>query len=71
MLEHFPGRGTAQRLFFEAGEGVSKLFLLFAKGGEEPRTLDGRSTYQHSIKYLKLSLHLIPLSGSSFNLGMG
>src|SRR4051794_20456669 len=32
---------------------------------------EGRETYQHSIKYLKLSLHLIPLSGSSFSFGIG
>lgn len=28
-------------------------------------------TYQHSMKYLKLSLHLIPFSGSSFSFGIG
>lgn len=31
----------------------------------------GRGTYQHSMKYLKLSVHLIPASGSSFNFGIG
>lgn len=28
-------------------------------------------TYQHSMKYFMLSLHLTPFSGSSFNFGMG
>jgi hypothetical protein len=28
-------------------------------------------TYQHSMKYLKLSLHLMLFSGSSLNTGMG
>jgi hypothetical protein len=29
------------------------------------------STYQHSIKYLKFSLHLMPSAGSSLSLGIG
>lgn len=32
---------------------------------------DRRWTYQHSMKYLKLSLHLMPASGSSFSFGIG
>ena len=28
-------------------------------------------TYQHSMKYLKFSDHLMPASGSSFSVGIG
>ena len=73
MLQHAPGRGAAFGLFFETKRAQSQPYL--SSPFANPAVKDGikkhMNTYQHSIKYLKFSLHLIFSSGSSFNLGIG
>jgi len=72
MLQHAPGCGAAFGLFFETKESKSANHVLSdcepSQRGKKEKYMD---TYQHSIKYLKFSLHLIFSSGSSFSLGIG
>ena len=72
MLQHAPGRGAAFGLFFETKHDKSAYHVLSVcmpnQRWKEEKHMD---TYQHSIKYLKFSLHLIFSSGSSFSLGIG
>ena len=63
MLVHPPGCGAAAAFFLETVSNVST--------GRQVNKPVSASTYQHSMKYLKLSLHFSLFSGSSLSFGMG
>jgi hypothetical protein len=54
-------QGVARR-----GHSFSRLYIV-----SSDQLRNNQDTYQHSIKYLKFSVHLMPLSGSSLSFGIG
>ena len=67
MFEHAPwGRSSRWFLFQTAPPLIPASYHIIEIQGSCAK----QSTYQHSMKYLKFSLHLIPFSSSSFNFGI-
>ena len=68
MFEHAPWCCSSQWFLFQA---APPLISASDHVIDVKESCAGRVTHQHSIKYLKFSLHLIPFSSSSFNFGIG
>lgn len=64
VLEHLPRAGSAIGLLLQTVNRTS-ISIKFQM------SVIGSATYQHSIKYLKLSLQYTSLAGSSLRVGTG
>lgn len=73
VFDHAPGRCATGGFFFETVCLYDSRQLVHTTNDHSyHKGIDfEKKTYQHSMKYLKFSLHLISASGSFFNFGIG